>query len=114
VLLVVKWAAASVITHGAGLPPADRSSNRNEQHRAALGHHPANAACPRRTARSQTCLHLLIAGSPPSQRNRDRPNGKSSSHNCAELPDSAAEPDSTTLGVRSVRFRFGTWHNAVV
>ncbi len=32
----------------AGLPPGDRSFDRNEQHRAALGHHPANAACPRR------------------------------------------------------------------
>jgi hypothetical protein len=49
-------------TQGAGLPPRDRSSDRNEQHRAALQHHPANAACPRRAVRSGTCMHLLIAG----------------------------------------------------
>jgi hypothetical protein len=51
---------------GAGLPPRDRSSDRNEQHHAALEHHPANATRPRRAVRSDTCLHLLIAGSPPS------------------------------------------------
>jgi hypothetical protein len=50
---------------GAGLQPRDRSSDRNEQHRATLEHHPANAACPRRAVRSDTCMHLLIAGSPP-------------------------------------------------
>ena len=33
---------------GAGLPLGDRSCDRNEQHRAALGHHSANAAGPRR------------------------------------------------------------------
>ena len=47
-------------------PSRDRSSDRNEQHRAALGHHPVNVACPRRAVLSGTCLHLLIAGSPPS------------------------------------------------
>jgi hypothetical protein len=46
------------------LTSPDRSFDRNEQHHAALGHHPANAACPRRAVRSRTCLHLLIAGSP--------------------------------------------------
>ena len=40
--------SALVLTQGAGLPPRDRSFDRNEQHRAALGHHPANAARPRR------------------------------------------------------------------
>jgi hypothetical protein len=49
------------------LPPRDRSSDRNEQHRATLQHHPANAACPRRAVRSGTCTHLLIAGPPPSK-----------------------------------------------
>ncbi|MCA1704873.1 MAG: hypothetical protein LC808_17050 [Actinobacteria bacterium] len=47
-VLGVKWASALVITQGAGLPLRDRSSDRNEQHRAALAHHRANAACPRR------------------------------------------------------------------
>jgi len=54
-----------VITPGAGLPSRDRSSDRSEQHRAALEHHPASATSPRRTLRSGTCMHLLIAGSPP-------------------------------------------------
>jgi len=44
-------------------PPGDRSLDRNEQHHAALGHHPANAAGPRPAVRSRTCLHLLITGS---------------------------------------------------
>jgi hypothetical protein len=43
----------------------DRSFDRNEQHRATPGHHPAKAASPRRVVRSGTCLHLLIAGSSP-------------------------------------------------
>jgi hypothetical protein len=59
-----KRAPASVITQGTPLPPDDRSSDRNEQHCAAPGYHPANTACPRRAARSRTCLHLLITGSP--------------------------------------------------
>lgn len=33
---------ASVTTQSAGLPPGDRSCDRNEQDRAALGHRPAN------------------------------------------------------------------------
>jgi hypothetical protein len=52
----------------ATLPQRDRSSDRNEQHYAALGHHPANAGCPRRALRSGTYVHLLIAGSPPMAR----------------------------------------------
>jgi hypothetical protein len=44
------------------LPPHDRSSDRNKQHHAALGHHPANAACPRCAIQSGTCMYLLIAG----------------------------------------------------
>lgn len=62
VLLGVKFAPASVITQSTGLPPGDRSFDRNEQHRAALEHHPTNAACPCRAVRSGICLHLLIAG----------------------------------------------------
>lgn len=45
------------------LPLGDRSFDRNEQHRAALGHHSANTACPRHAVGSRICLHLLIAGS---------------------------------------------------
>ena len=71
-VLGVKWALASVIIiQGARLPPRDRSSDRNEQHRSALEHHPANAACPHRAVRSGTCPHLLIAGSPPSPPKRE-------------------------------------------
>jgi hypothetical protein len=66
VLLGVKWASTLVIMQGAGLPPRDRSSDRNEQHHAALEHHLANTAWPRRAVRSGTCMHLLIAGSTPS------------------------------------------------
>jgi hypothetical protein len=51
-----------VIGQGTGLRPRDRSCDRNEQHCAALGHHPANAARPRCAVRSGTSLHLLIAG----------------------------------------------------
>ena len=47
---------------GTGLPPRDRNSDRNEQHRAALGHHLANTAWPRRAGRSGLCLHLLSQG----------------------------------------------------
>jgi hypothetical protein len=46
--VLVKWTPALIIPQGVGLPPRDRSCDRNEQHRAALEHHPANAACPRR------------------------------------------------------------------
>jgi hypothetical protein len=38
--------------------PSDRSCDRNEQHRASLGYHPANAACPRCAIRP----YLLLAG----------------------------------------------------
>jgi hypothetical protein len=62
VLLGVKWAPALVIEQGARPPPRDRSSDRNEQHRATLEHHPANVVRTRRTGRSGTCMHLLIAG----------------------------------------------------
>lgn len=51
------------IMQGTGLSPGDRSFDRNEQHRAALEHYPANGAYPRRAVRLGTCLHLLIAGS---------------------------------------------------
>lgn len=51
------------LTQGARLPPRDRSFDRNKQHRAALAHHPTNAAYPRRAVCLGTCLHLLIAGS---------------------------------------------------
>jgi hypothetical protein len=56
--------AGASLGHHAGrrLPPCDRSCDRNEQHCAALGHHPANAARPRCAVRSGTSLHLLIAG----------------------------------------------------
>jgi len=47
-----------------GPPPPDRRSDRNEQHRATLDHHPANAACARCVIRSGACMHLLIAESP--------------------------------------------------
>ncbi len=47
---------------GHRLPPRDHSSDRNEQHRAALGHHPANVACPRHAVRPGVCMHLLMAG----------------------------------------------------
>ncbi len=50
---------------GRGATARHRSSDRNDQDRAALEHHPANAASPRRAQRSRICLHLLIAGSPP-------------------------------------------------
>ncbi len=62
VLLGVTCASALVVTQGTGLPPRDRSFDRNEQHHGALAHHPANTAWPRRAVRSGTCLHLLIAG----------------------------------------------------
>jgi hypothetical protein len=45
-------------------PSGDRTSARNEQHHAALRHHPANTRCPHGAIRSGVCLHLLIAGSP--------------------------------------------------
>jgi len=61
---VPPWLHTSVTTHNAALPPDDRSFDRNEQHHAALGHHPANTAHPHRTVRLGVCLHLLIAGSP--------------------------------------------------
>ena len=51
---------------GTGLLPRDHSSDRNEQHHPALEHHPTNVACPRGPARSETCMHLLIAGPPVS------------------------------------------------
>jgi hypothetical protein len=54
-----------VIGQGTGLRPRDRSCDRNDQHRAALVNHPANAARPRCAVRSGTCMHLLIAGSFP-------------------------------------------------
>lgn len=41
-------------------PPRDRSSDRNEQHHAALQHHPANATRPRHAVRPGIRLHLLI------------------------------------------------------
>ena len=43
-------------------PSRDRSSDRNEQHAAALVHHPANIGCPGGAIRSGVCLPLLIAG----------------------------------------------------
>ncbi len=59
-----------VIARGTGLSPRDRNADRNEQHRAALGHHLANTAWPRWAGRSGLCLHLLIAGSVSSRRGR--------------------------------------------
>jgi hypothetical protein len=53
-----------------GLPPHDRNSDRKEQHRATLEHHPANAVRTRRAARTGTCTHLLIAGSRIDSRHR--------------------------------------------
>ncbi len=58
----------------------DRSSDRDEQHRAALEHHSANAASPRREVRSGTCLHLLIAGSFSPHRVRQATTAKEHSH----------------------------------
>jgi hypothetical protein len=61
-LLGVKRAIALAITQATGLPQCDRSSDRNDQHRDTLQHHPANAAYPRHAVRAGTCMHLLIAG----------------------------------------------------
>ena len=36
-----------IIMQGIRLSPRDRSSDRNDQHRATLEHHAANIACPR-------------------------------------------------------------------
>jgi hypothetical protein len=48
-----------------GCPPRDAVlTDRDEQHRAALGHHPANAVGPPGAVRSGACLHLFIAGFP--------------------------------------------------
>jgi hypothetical protein len=60
----IKHAPAVIIVQGAGIPPHDRSSERNKQHRPALGRHLANLACPRCAVRSGNCMHLLIAGWP--------------------------------------------------
>jgi hypothetical protein len=57
----------SHLSHRIGVPPRDRSCDRNEQHRAALGHHPANVAFPCRVVRSEICMHLLIAALRPLQ-----------------------------------------------
>jgi len=46
--------------------PSDRSPDRNEQHQAALEHHPAHPAHPRCAIRPGTRSHLFIAGPPPS------------------------------------------------
>ncbi len=54
---------ALVIMQGTGVPLPDRSSDRNEQHRAALQHHHANAACPRRSVHTGARMHLLITRS---------------------------------------------------
>jgi hypothetical protein len=51
----VKWAPTLINGQGAGLPPRDHCSDRNEQHRATLKHHPANAVRTRRVVRSGAC-----------------------------------------------------------
>jgi hypothetical protein len=52
----------SVITQGAGLPPDDRSCDRNEQHRAALGTRPGERRMPTWVVQSRSCLHPCTAG----------------------------------------------------
>ena len=56
VLLEIVEVCALIITRDEGLQPGDRSFDRNEQHHASLGHHPANVACPRGAVRSGSCI----------------------------------------------------------
>jgi len=70
------------------------SFDRNEQHRAALEHHPTNAECPGPKVRSGICLHLLIAGS------LFRSDGKEAMQNRAEIRPSSGRQTSGTSEIR--------------